>query len=163
MKTKFFLLALLICGVWACSNNDDPKGEIPFLNSRLSADVNDERFESVTVSDSIEGIVGGATLTIRGTNATNDQIAVYVAFDDLGTYDISTSPVEFFYTDGSTSEQYALFNPNQNGTGSVTIISDDGEEIKGTFSFEAFSTSNPSESVTVTNGEFTAEYFFPDN
>ena len=97
--------------------------------------------------------ISGNFLTISGQNvAPPKQIQIFTNADIApGTYDITE---EGGFGEGVAamySEGLVLYTAV---SGELTIISNDGESIKGTFEFSAYNTEDESEIIEVTNGEF---------
>ncbi|GEM_PF-4674764 len=165
MKSKLFLIALMIFGAWACSTDGDNNDEdqSPSTSSRLTAKVDNVLYESISVFDSI--FYGGnqvSGFSISGTNTSQDLILISVSgYNGPDTYDFTSSFGNITFYDKATDDWFRYDSSKENGFGTVVVSSDDGEEIKGTFTFETFGAKDSDRKVTVTEGKFTAEYYNP--
>ncbi|BAO77070.1 DUF6252 family protein [Winogradskyella sp. PG-2] len=163
MKTKFLLLILIISGVCACSKSDDSSdNDMPDLNSRLTAKINGEQFNSSQVYVSIQEGANSKDLTISGNDVSAKILLISLfGLQDVGTYELNSgfSSVRYF---NENDEEYKCSGTSDTNCGAITVLSDDGEEIKGTFTAELTSLTDPNETISITDGEFTAEYYTPN-
>lgn len=77
----------------------------------------------------------------------------------VGTHAISTQTKIFsLFEDADKNVYHTNFNNTLLQKGTLTITAKSPTEIKGTFSFTAFTLTNPVKKITVTDGEFAVKY-----
>lgn len=172
-NTAFFIILTLLFSLTACSGDDDNgnNGDNP------SVGANEITFD---ISGAVEGnktgssyviIVGDFSYIISNNDGTSsaDQtfsLAFHKSFDDNtaanpapGTYPIGTvtdlADEDGFwvvYTDTQSSEEFG----GQNVSGTLTITSNNNNQLRGTFEFTAGGYDTTEGTITVTNGSFSA-------
>lgn len=148
MKTRSFLMFLLIISAFSCGK-DDPVVELPFLNARADGVVKDCNVVSVTLA--------GSSLQINGQTTAGDVLFVLninnYTLGQIGTFNIG--PGNFntaLYREGSTSYSAGT----SAGTGRIQITNSNSSGIQGSFEFTGVSTAQASKLIT--EGRFSA-YF----
>ncbi|KAF2517551.1 hypothetical protein E0W68_11325 [Flavobacterium salilacus subsp. salilacus] len=133
---------------------------VPYIDSDIDPDPEEE--EDYIIAD-INGVEtdftiavaasSGNFLTISGQNvAPPKQIQLLMDADiEEGTYDITEDGGFGNGVTGLYSEGLVLYVVT---SGQLTIISNDGESIKGVFEFAAYNSDDESDIIEVTNGEF---------
>lgn len=172
-NTAYYLILILLFSLTACSSDDD-NGNI---NNNSSVGDNEITFD---ISGAVEGnksgssyviVVGDFSYIISNNDGTSsaDQtfsLAFHKSFDDNnianptpGTYPIGTvtdlADVNGFwvvYTDTRSGEEFG----GQNVSGTMTITSNNNNQLKGTFEFSAGGYDTTEGTITVTNGSFSA-------
>ncbi|QYJ68092.1 DUF6252 family protein [Flavobacterium litorale] len=101
-------------------------------------------------------VVSGNYLTVSGQNvAPPKQIQLIMDADITpGTYDITEDGGFNNGVTGLYSEGLVLYVVQ---SGQLTIISNDGNSVKGTFAFSAYKAEDESEIIEITNGDFDIE------
>lgn len=148
MKTRSFLLILLIISAFSCGK-DDPVVDLPFLNARADGIVKDCNVVSVTLV--------GSSLQINGQNTAGDVLFILninnYTSGQIGTFNIG--PGNFttaLYREGTTSYSAGT----SVGTGRIQITNSNSVGIQGSFEFTGVSTAGASKIIT--EGRFSA-YF----
>lgn len=148
MKTRSFLMFLLIISAFSCGK-DDPVVELPFLNARADGVVKDCNVVSVTLA--------GSSLQINGQTTAGDVLFVLninnYTSGQIGTFNIG--PGNFntaLYREGTTSYSAGT----SAGTGRIQITNSNSSGIQGSFEFTGVSTAQTSKLIT--EGRFSA-YF----
>jgi hypothetical protein len=150
-----FLAVALALGIGACGDDaNGPDGTGKSMTAKVngkSVSINSV-FWGVRTSDfyasgSPEIGIAQETVDISGKNINNNS---------TGTFDIGgTGPVQLIgqYTAaGSGGTVYRTVRADKRVAGTMTITAIDTTQLKGTFSFTAWNTSNPNDSVVVTEG-----------
>lgn len=141
----------------SCSeDNNDPSGG---GDEYLTAKIDGSDFEAATSPASlISGVVNGTVFNVQGGNNSGKTIRLTVqGYSGPGTYDFGglTNPnMGVLIEDplNPTTTTFTTFGQSGNA-GSVTITSDDGSTVEGTFEFTG---SNGSTQRSVTSGVFKA-------
>jgi Family of unknown function (DUF6252) len=148
MKTRYFLLFLLVISAFSCGK-DDPVVELPFLNARADGNVKDCNVVSVTLV--------GSSLQINGQTTAGDVLFVLninnYTSGQIGTFNIG--PGNFttaLYREGSISYSAGT----SSGTGRIQITNSNSVGIQGNFEFTGVSTTGASKQIT--EGRFSAYY-----
>ncbi len=155
-KLNYLLILILFCVISGCSKDTDGVSPSAYFKCKIDGK-----------SYSISGVGAYAVLfsnssnnTVYGTEAGDTKITsprtMYVSIP--GTLGVGTHPITnkivclFEDTDKST------YNSNFNNTlpekGTLTISEKTATNMKGTFSFQAFTFTNPVKKIVVTEGEF---------
>ena len=148
MKTRSFLLFLLIISAFSCGK-DDPVVDLPFLNARADGNVKDCNVVSVTLV--------GSSLQINGQTTAGDVLFVLninnYTSGQIGTFNIG--PGNFttaLYREGTISYSAGT----SSGTGRIQITNSNSAGIQGNFEFTGLSTTGASKQIT--EGRFSAYY-----
>ncbi len=164
--TKLSLIALLAFGSFnlaSCSDDDNnsnngggntPEGEF------VSAKVNGQDFSSSTLFDAVAASHPNATtLMVQGSDNSGKAIQIMVlGLNGTGTYNLSNMQNgQMLYTVASPFASYSsAAGSGAQGTLEITHIDD--TKVEGTFSFTGKNPNDTSQSVTVTDGSFRANF-----
>ena len=148
MKTRYFLMFLLIISAFSCGK-DDPVVDLPFLNAKADGTVKDCNVVSVTLV--------GSSLQINGQTTAGDVLFVLninnYTSGQIGTFNIG--PGNFttaLYREGTISYSAGT----SAGTGRIQITNSNSVGIQGNFEFTGLSTTGASKQIT--EGRFSAYY-----
>ncbi|HEX5668050.1 MAG TPA: DUF6252 family protein [Chitinophagaceae bacterium] len=148
MKTRSFLLFLLIISAFSCGK-DDPVVDLPFLNAKADGVVKDCNVVSVTLV--------GSSLQINGQTTAGDVLFILninnYTSGQIGTFNIG--PGNFttaLYREGTISYSAGT----SSGTGRIQITNSNSVGIQGNFEFTGLSTTGASKQIT--EGRFSAYY-----
>lgn len=152
-------VALLALPLASCSDDDDDNDGGGSGFGSISAKVDGADYSGTIFS--VTNING--TLTIFGTansDGTGNQLQLTVSgATDTGTYQFTTTSLSqgrWSLASADPSDTYSTLGVNPNGSaGSVTFTTLTESRIEGTFSFTA--QNNATETVEVTEGEFSAD------
>lgn len=170
MKSNFLLIGTLFLfltlGFTSCSDDDGGSGTGVSVGT-IKANIDGAGFNAnIATSGNLVTQGAFATLTILGTNADGQALNFVInGFDGEGTYDIGGANTIFVtasYTEANASNPMASQSwqaPYEGDAvrGTLSISSDSGSSVQGTFEFTA-KNSNDGTVVDVTNGEFNIEY-----
>jgi hypothetical protein len=163
--TKLTLMATLLFGSLsfvACSDDDGdsnggggtPSGEY------VSAKVNGNAFSSSTLFDAVgANHPNASTLVVQGSDNSGKAIQIMLMnFDGEGSYNVSNMQNgQALYTQASPFVSYSSAAGN-GATGTVEITLVDDAKVEGTFSFTGKNPNDNTQSVTVTEGSFRANF-----
>ncbi len=148
MKTRSFLLFILIISTFSCGK-DDPVVDLPFLNARADGVVKDCNVISAT-------LVGG-TLSVNAQNTAGDALfalnIVNYTSGQIGTFNIGPGN----FVTASYKEGPIWYSAGTSaGTGRIQITNSNSVGIQGSFEFTGVSTAGASKLIT--EGRFNAFY-----
>lgn len=151
MKT-IFKLSILIAFVTlfiACTDDDPTTGSNS--GSSLTAKVDGQDFASMEASAS--AIITNGVLALQGSDASGNFIRMNImSYNGAGTYksgDALSNTNSMSY--GTVSPVQAWTSTFNIGSGTLTVTSDDGSTIEGTFTFDGV---DGSSTKSITNGKF---------
>ena len=152
-----FLGGLMALSVVACKKGDDG-GDSPKVGSggSMSAKVDGK---SWSAGLAVQAIKTNGVLAIGGTGNGGQININLLDYSKPGTFDLGGSPTNgnhAIYTVVSLPPT-VYSNMVGQGSGTVTIKSDDGNYIEGTFSFTAKNAAGGGTQVSVTDGKFKAK------
>lgn len=162
MKSKFIYLQFVIIALlFSCSSNDDNSKEED-TSEFLTAKINGENF---VVDNFYAKLIEYSTsnqIEIKAMNAGGNYIFINLAdYEGVATYHLGSNyNISGTYYDSSEDQHYYCSIGSSQPVGSCTIESDNGQQIKGTFSFIGEILPNPENkpSVNVSNGSFVINY-----
>ncbi len=155
MKTIHSVLILLVFSLFLSCSKKDSVDASAYFKCKI-----DGKAYSISGVGAYAVVFSATKNTIYGTEAVDTKIVnartMYISVDNtlgIGTHPITVKTVCLFEdTDKIT------YNSNFNNTltekGTLTISEKTATSMKGTFSFQAFSFTNPVKKVVVTEGEF---------
>ncbi|WP_157418065.1 hypothetical protein [Aequorivita capsosiphonis] len=165
-KTILVLMAVVAMSFTSCSKDDDGGSDPDGGTGTFSAKVNGDSFISLdgTVTGQITQAGPTKVFAISaGTMQSENLQMVVTTFDGVGTYDLNFTNVGTYSylpdpsnPDPSTVVIFSTGN-GQASNGQLKVSSFEGNIAKGTFSFSAYNLENPSQSTSVTDGEFNIE------
>jgi len=165
-KTILVLLAVVAVSITSCSKSDDGGEDPQGGTGTFSAKVDGATFTPIqeTIVAQMSGSGAAQTLAVSaGTMNSENLQMIIVGYDGVGTYDLNMTNIGTYSylpnpsnPDPSTVVIYSTIN-GQTSNGQLKVSSVDGNVVKGTFSFTGYNMSNPSESVSVTDGQFNIE------
>ena len=162
-KSILVLMAFAAVSLTSCSKSDDggddPQGGVGTFSAKVDGATYTPIQESIAAQISGSGAAQALAVSAGTMDSENLQIII-VGYDGVGTYDLNMSNIGTYSylpdpsnPDPSTVVIYSTVN-GQASNGQIKVSSDDGNVVKGTFSFTAYNLSNPSQSVSVTDGQF---------
>lgn len=156
-------MAVAALSFTSCSKDDDGGSDPAGGTGTFSAKVNGESFASMEGTVAGEITQSGPTKVFGisgGTQKSQNLQIIVTTFDGVGTYDLNFMNIGTYSylpdpnnPDPNTVVIYTTSN-GQSSNGQLKVSSFDGDVAKGTFSFTAYNLDNPSESVSITEGEF---------
>lgn len=155
MKTffKITLICLFVSAFTACS--DDEETTSGGVDGVITAKVSGKDFESIKMATT--AVVTNGVLALQGSNSSGDYIRLNIlSYKGAGTYksgDLVSNANSMMY--GTVSPIASWVSTFNIGTGTLTVSSDDGTTIEGTFSFEGEGANSSSTGTKkITNGKF---------
>lgn len=166
-KKIFFLLFIALSVTISSCNKDDDGGSDPQGGTGdFTAKVDGKSFTGMegTVAGQITNSGPTSVFGVSAGTSDSENLQMIVTnFDGEGTYDLSILNIGTYSylpdpsnPDPSTVVIYSTAN-GQSVNGEIKVSSYEGNIAKGTFSFTAYNMNNPSDSVTVTDGQFNVE------
>lgn len=165
-KAIFVLMAVVAVNFTSCSKDDDGGSDPSGGTGTFLARVNGDSFTSLegTVAGQITESGPTRVFSISaGTSQSENLQMVVTTFDGVGTYDLNFTNIGTYSylpdpsnPDPSTVVIFSTGN-GQPSNGQLKVSSLEGNIAKGTFSFTAYNLNNPSQSTSVTDGEFNIE------
>jgi len=167
------MFLFLSFGFTSCSDDDgDGGGGSTAAAGTLKATVDGQNFESasMTTSATIVEAGGGKSFAVTATDLEGRNLTLQISFgyEGEGTYEIGGDNTVFVVAtwvviDLNTFQPTTYASPFEDTTvrGSMTITSDDGSNVQGTFEFVAGDgdgSQGPINTVNVTNGSFNLDY-----
>jgi hypothetical protein len=154
-KLSLFLFLPVLCLFLSCSKDADGVSASAYFKCKI-----DGKAYSISGVGAYATVFSATKNNIYGTEAADTKITnprtMYLSLDNtlgVGTNPITVKSVCLFEDIDKTA-----YNSNFNNTltekGTITITEKTATNMKGTFSFQAFSFTNPVKKIVVTEGEF---------
>lgn len=151
----------------SCSSDDDGGSGGNAPAGTIVAKIGGSNFKSLAMASAANYVAAGNMLSIQGNNADGDAIVMVInGYEGVGTYEIGSGVGGIAVTASYTKINIDLGNPANSTSqvwqapytgsgiaGTINVSSDADGKIKGTFEFEAKSTTDDS-FKNVTNGAF---------
>lgn len=164
--TKLTLIATFLFGSFtfmSCSDDDSNSNSNGGGNQSgefVSAKVNGVDFASSTLFDAVGAShPNSSTLVVQGSDNSGKAIQIMIMnFNGTGTYNLSNMQNgQLLYTVASPFTSYSSAAGNgAQGTVEITLV--DNTKVEGNFSFTGKNPSDNTQSVTVTDGAFRANF-----
>jgi hypothetical protein len=170
MKKLFYLFVSLSLIMASCSSDDDGGSGGSAAEGNVQAKVNGSDFASMTMASfgTLVEAEGSSSLIVQGSDADGNAINLNInsVYEGPGTYEIDGSNGNILITASYTEVDVDVSNPansqstswvapfDDNGVVGEINVSEDGEYIKGTFSFEARNQEDDNDTVNITSGSF---------
>ena len=136
-----FISSTLLISSCSDDNDDEDPPVTPFMTANVGG-------SSWSASSSLVATTGGNNLIITGKGSDNtEMLLTIVGYNGTGTYQLMPSEE----TLGRWTDDGTVYSTFLGGSGSIVISFDDGNQIRGTFSFTA---TGQSGTIEVTSGEF---------
>ncbi len=157
------LLLMMGLGMTACSEDDDPPvTPDPTVGEKMSMMVNGAGWTADTVEFGDPILMGGSVvkriISWQGVAGEGESLGFDLVGLEPGTYTANSADTTVnirYVADSDPSPTRFVDDPIQDATGIVTILTNDADQITGTFSFTG--TSLGGTAFTITNGEFVAD------
>lgn len=147
-------LFLVVAGCDSNDDGDDGGNGNPFGNGTMEATVDGNSFDAAVVVGIFQSGVVSVTGNLGATNpGSQEQISITVPNAAEGTFQVSPiSGISAIYATGNLTGADGWVGVS----GSITIDNLSDEGVSGTFSFTG--QNNAQETISVTNGEFSAAF-----
>lgn len=159
-------LAVIAVSLTSCNKDDDGGSDPDGGTGTFIAQVNGGVFTSLEGTVAGQITQSGPTKVFAisaGTMQSENLQIIVTTFDGVGTYDLNFTNIGTYSylpdpnnPDPNTVVIFSTGN-GQASNGQLKVSSFEGNVAKGTFSFTAYNLNNPSESTSVTGGEFNIE------
>ena len=173
MKSNFLLIAtmfmFLFLGTTSCSDDDDGGSGGTAANGTISAKVDGVNFQSNEMLSTGNLVTQGPTdsMTLQGTDNSGKGFNFVInGYDGVGTYTFGGASLGFIVanwieanaSDPLNSQTWTAPYDNDDIRGEIQFSEDNGENVKGTFSFTAKNVNGDNSVVNVTEGSFNLNY-----
>ncbi len=166
LKTSLILLSVVF-SLTSCSSDDDGGSGGAAAAGTMKATIDGANYQSSEMLSSANKVSagGGSTFTLLGNTNEGKTINLLIqGYEGVGTYEIggdnfigvTASYIEVNVNSPADSQTWqAPFD--ETVSGSISVSSDDGQNVQGTFEFTGQSSTNNT-FIEVTNGSFNMDY-----
>ncbi len=156
MKNLIYSSILLVFGLFSsCSKTSEGVAPTTFFKCKI-----DGKAYSISGTGAYATVFSATKNNIYGSEVGDTKITtprtMYLSLDN--TLGVGTNPITVksncFFEDTDKTTYNSNFNNTLVEKGTITITEKTTTSLKGTFSFQAFSFTNPVKKIVVTEGEF---------